>query len=67
MDLVKPSRCFLCKKKQILLLDCHCKRMFCLTHRMPEDHYCSYDYKENGKSNIDKLNPKITSQKMEMI
>lgn len=61
------SRCFFCKKKCLVLVDCHCKRMFCITHRMPEDHSCNFNYKEYGRSTITLLNPKISSEKFEKI
>ena len=63
----KPTRCFFCKKKQIILVDCSCKRSFCLTHRMAEDHSCSFDYLKQGKDDIMKLNPKILFSKVEKV
>jgi predicted nucleic acid binding AN1-type Zn finger protein len=27
---------------------CKCKKKFCKIHRLPEDHNCVYDYKENN-------------------
>lgn len=63
----KPTRCYHCKKKQILLFDCHCNYVFCIRHRMPEDHSCSYDYKKEGKKMLEQNNPKITFQKLEKI
>lgn len=62
-----PTRCFFCKKKQLILVDCYCKRMFCLKDRMPEDHKCEFNYKECGMSTIRLLNPKIEFQKLEQI
>lgn len=63
----KPIRCFFCKKKQMILVDCSCKRSFCLLHRMAEDHSCSFDYLKKGKDDIMKSNPKISSVKVEKV
>ena len=27
---------------------CKCEKIFCKIHRLPEDHNCVYDYKENN-------------------
>jgi predicted nucleic acid binding AN1-type Zn finger protein len=61
------SRCFLCKKKEIILVDCYCKNSYCLKHRMPEDHMCNFDYIKKGKDDLTQLNPKIVSDKMEKV
>ena len=61
------SRCFLCKKKEIILVDCYCKNSYCLKHRMPEDHMCNFDYIKKGKDDLKQLNPKIVSDKMEKV
>ena len=67
----KPTdRCFHsdCKKK-LLLSDptCKCKERYCMTHRMPEDHACSFDYKAAGKSLLEQSNPKVIGQKFDRI
>jgi len=67
----KPTnRCFHsdCKKK-LLLSDptCKCKERYCMSHRMPEDHGCSFDYKAAGKALLEKSNPKVDSVKFDRI
>jgi predicted nucleic acid binding AN1-type Zn finger protein len=67
----KPAnRCFHsdCKKK-LLLSDptCKCKERYCMSHRMPEDHACSFDYKAAGKSLLEQSNPKVIGQKFDRI
>jgi len=67
----KPTnRCFHsdCKKK-LLLSDptCKCKERYCMAHRMPEDHACSFDYKAAGKSQLELSNPKVIGQKFDRI
>ena len=34
------NRCFFCRKKQHMLLDCLCHQQFCVSHRTPESHSC---------------------------
>jgi hypothetical protein len=67
----KPAnRCFHsdCKKK-LLLSDptCKCKARFCMTHRHPEDHVCSFDYKAAGRALLTAANPKVDGAKFEKI
>jgi len=33
------------KKLKLSDMECRCKQRFCLTHRLPEDHNCSVNYK----------------------
>ena len=63
----KSTRCFFCKKKFVLLLNCHCNHNYCIKHRMPEDHNCSYNFKTEGRKQLSNANPKIESLKFEMI
>lgn len=34
-----------------------------MNHRMPEDHNCDFDFKSNGKQELEKNNPKIIGNK----
>jgi len=63
----KPTRCFFCKKKEIILVNCYCNFSYCLKHRMPEDHMCDFDYIKKGKDDITQLNPKIVSEKVDRV
>ena len=67
----KPSnRCFYadCKKK-LLLSDhtCKCNERYCMTHRMPEEHACSFDYKAAVRALLTSANPKVAGQKFEKV
>lgn len=65
-DQVKISNnCFSCKKK-LLLTDfaCKCEKRFCVMHRFPEVHSCTYDYKEVEKQNLSKNLVKADGDKM---
>lgn len=50
-----------CKKKigivDILSSECKCGNIYCLTHRLPERHDCTYDYNKevDVKKEIDKM------------
>ena len=65
----KKNRCNYseCKKKLGLMpFDCRCGMKFCSNHRNME-HNCEFDYKNWNKTNLSKENPKIISQKVEII
>ena len=38
-------RCSHCKKKSHILTKCKCGNHFCFSHRLPEVHCCTYDFK----------------------
>ena len=50
-----------------LELECKCGKSYCKVHRYPEDHECSYNFKEMGKRDIEKMNEKIIGNKIEYI
>lgn len=58
------SKCRLCKRKTYLVIKCRCEHTFCITHRDPEDHSCTFDFKEMAKAQIAKANPVVVSDKM---
>ena len=35
-------KCFLCKKKTLILLQCKCEKKFCITHLPRELHKCEH-------------------------
>ncbi len=47
----KPARCDMCEKKVGLTgFACKCARVYCVAHRMPEDHECDFDHKGAGRA-----------------
>jgi predicted nucleic acid binding AN1-type Zn finger protein len=47
------QKCPLCKKKiKLLGFECKCGYTFCSTHRLPEDHHCTFDHKTFEKKNL---------------
>ena len=60
----KSGICYHCKKKNIVLVLCPCNQNFCIKCRYPEDHKCTFDFHQREKERIAKLNPRITSEKV---
>lgn len=63
---VLQKRCQTCKKKLMLSdITCgKCKNRYCGLHRLPEDHSCCYDFKEEGRAHLAKENPKVVADKL---
>ena len=59
--MTKRNRCCVCKKKisvvDVLSSTCKCGKTFCLNHRLPEKHTCTYDFfsEVNKEEEIAKL------------
>lgn len=34
-----------CKKKVFITGECKCGKTFCINHRLPEEHDCTFDFK----------------------
>jgi predicted nucleic acid binding AN1-type Zn finger protein len=49
------SRCPTCQRKLALSdMACRCGDRYCSTHRLPETHACSFDYKAHEKALLEK-------------
>ncbi|XP_050226669.1 zinc finger A20 and AN1 domain-containing stress-associated protein 1 [Mercurialis annua] len=60
------SRCLCCNKKVgLTAFVCKCGSTFCGSHRYPENHDCSFDFKGNGRNAIAKANPVVKADKVE--
>lgn len=46
-------------------LACRCGYTYCSTHRLPEDHSCSFDYTGKGKEALKQSNPIVESAKID--
>ncbi|XWS52869.1 hypothetical protein CRYUN_Cryun11dG0109400 [Craigia yunnanensis] len=65
---VRPNRCLTCKKRVGLTgFNCRCGMVFCGTHRYPEQHGCTFDFKGMGKEQIAKANPVVKGEKLQKI
>ncbi|KAF5770566.1 putative transcription regulator A20-like family [Helianthus annuus] len=62
------NRCGSCKRRVGLTgFTCRCGTTFCGTHRYPEQHACTFDFKTMGKEAIAKANPVVKGVKLEKI
>lgn len=62
------NRCITCRRRVGLTgFKCRCGSVFCGTHRYPEQHACSFDFKEMGKELIAKANPVVKAEKLQKI
>ena len=65
----KKPRCFYCEKKlkmTELSMNCKCSHTFCLLHLNPHSHKCTYDYLKERRDLIEKNNPKMCIQCIEV-
>ncbi|XP_038115743.1 uncharacterized protein LOC6035027 [Culex quinquefasciatus] len=65
----KKLRCAQCNRKLgvIMIMRCHCEKIFCAQHRYAEAHNCSYDFKLEGKKLLERENPLVVAQKLPKI
>lgn len=60
------NRCGYCSKKVGLMgFNCKCGTVFCGSHRYPERHNCTFDFKGAGRDAIAKANPVVKADKVE--
>ncbi|KAL2525135.1 Zinc finger A20 and AN1 domain-containing stress-associated protein 7 [Abeliophyllum distichum] len=65
---IVSNRCLSCNKKVGLTgFKCRCGSLFCGTHRYPEKHDCTFDFKVQGREDIAKANPLIKADKIQRI
>ena len=65
----KKPKCFHCKKKlkmTELNFKCKCGPNFCLQHASPHSHNCSYNYLKDKQDLIQRNNPKMCIQCIEV-
>ncbi|KAG4183911.1 hypothetical protein ERO13_A09G138500v2 [Gossypium hirsutum] len=64
----QPNRCMVCRKRVGLTgFRCKCEITFCGSHRYPENHGCTFDFKEVGREEIARANPLVKAEKLEKI
>lgn len=57
-----------CKRKlPLTVTTCRCNLLFCDIHRLPEEHICKYDYKGEGRKEMEKHLSSIVFTKKELI
>jgi hypothetical protein len=62
-------RCQTCSRKvsEMNYFECKCIGVYCARHRLPFDHECTYDWKEEKKIHIRKDNPVTRKRKVDLI
>ena len=62
------NKCGSCPKKVSLMgYACKCGLTFCKSHRLPEEHDCTFDFRAAAKEQLAKENPNITAAKLAKI
>jgi len=61
------EKCVTCNKKLMIPFKCRCEKQYCIKHRMPESHSCSFNYKESFLKELTDKNPKIEAPKIDII
>ncbi|RAL44444.1 hypothetical protein DM860_011721 [Cuscuta australis] len=60
------NRCGSCRKKMgLVAFNCKCGFAFCVAHRYPETHNCSFDFKAAGRVSIARENPAVRPDKIQ--
>ncbi|KAK8649418.1 hypothetical protein V6N13_130147 [Hibiscus sabdariffa] len=61
----QPNRCTVCRRRIGLTgFKCKCGVTFCGTHRYPENHGCTFDFKKAGREEIARANPVVKAEKL---
>ena len=64
----KKNRCPVCNKKMGLLpFECKCGKFFCIKHKDPEAHNCTYDFKSESKDRLETQLVKVVNTKINAI
>ncbi len=62
--------CEHCKKKKVNLIPFSCRCLYknlCMKCRLPSDHNCNFDYREEFKNRLEKELPQIVAIKIDKI
>lgn len=60
--------CDYCNKKlKMINFTCKCNKTFCLMHKAPEQHNCTFNHKELFKEQLIKNNPIIKTLKIKTL
>ncbi len=65
-DEARKKRCGHCRKKLGLTsFSCRCGNYYCTSHRLAEEHNCTFNYRENGRVELNKTNVLVLSDKIQ--
>ena len=66
------SHCDLCevcnrKVKLFSVITCKCRKTLCKHHFATENHACEFDYRSQGREELEQQNPIVEAQKIEKL
>jgi hypothetical protein len=62
---ITMARCNECRKKMgVMEFTCKCEKKYCMKCLHPENHSCSYDFKNEGKKNLESHLVKVAHEKV---
>jgi predicted nucleic acid binding AN1-type Zn finger protein len=56
--------CKFCKQRSVLEFKCLCNHVFCVRHRLPEDHSCTVDRMKEEREILAKNLVKVVADKL---
>eukprot|EP00918_Siedleckia_nematoides_P057721 GHVU01125814.1.p1 GENE.GHVU01125814.1~~GHVU01125814.1.p1 ORF type:complete len:161 (-),score=38.84 GHVU01125814.1:255-737(-) len=64
----ESNKCSKCTKKVgVMGWKCKCGSTYCKNHRLPEDHDCGFDFKQDAVAKLTKQNPLVVASKLDKI
>ena len=68
MESTKKNKCAHCRKKLgMMAFECKCGKMFCILHKDPEAHNCTYDFKGKSRERLGEQLVKVVADKVTAI
>jgi hypothetical protein len=61
------KKCQKCLKKKLVVEQCKCQKIFCLDCLPSFNHNCDFNWRQENKNNLEKMNPKIIAVKVSSI
>lgn len=65
------QKCEFCKNKKVSTMfafGCKCGlKLLCEKCRYPDEHKCTFDFRKEGKEQLEKTNPKVVEDKLDKI
>jgi predicted nucleic acid binding AN1-type Zn finger protein len=64
-------KCFSCNKKLSLMEEsmgnCKCEKYYCILHKLPEDHTCTYNFKKEQQEKLEQEMKRVQASKITSI
>ncbi len=65
--MIDTSICDECHKKSYIMVRCMCGNNYCLSHKYPDSHNCTFDHRKVFRERLERNNPKIEAEKIKKI